>query len=222
VKSDSWYDWLKDYRVITLAVICAVTGSLIAAFVFGKPWNLPPAWGDIPTWLATIAATAAGVVAYRVYQIEARRDLISKDERRAAQAAKIAAWYGSQRQNMTLTIGSSVQTRPMPEPVWGAFLRNASDLPAFDVIVKFHFPPSGTDDSAAAWNVHTIKKRVLPPNDAPIHLTIDEIALRICSGDPRMDAFHRVEIEFTDTQGLRWHRDVKGRLKDITDRSGVG
>lgn len=216
VKPDSWHDWLRDYRVIILAVVCAFAGFIFAALLFGKPWHLSPAWGDIPTWLATIAATAAGIVAYSVYRIEAQRDRISDAERRSTQAAKIAAWYGSRPQHVTRRIGDSVQTSTSPEPVWGAFLRNASDLPVSDVTVEFHFPSSASDP-AETWNIHTIEKGTLPPNDTPIHLTIDEAALRIYSDDPRVDAFHRVEIEFTDTQGVRWHRDVKGRLKDITD-----
>lgn len=221
MKPDFGHDWLKGFRVITLSGVCAVAGFLVSALIFGKPWHLPPNWGDIPTWLATTAATAAGIVAYRVYQIEAHRDRLSEKERRSAQAAKVAAWYGSRQRDVTLGIGDSVQTHTVPQPVWGAFLRNASDLPVSDVTVKFYFPALGADDSAETWNIHTITMQVLPPNDTPIHREIDEIALRAYSEDPKMDAFHRVEIEFTDTQGVRWHRDIKGRLKDITDCAGA-
>jgi hypothetical protein len=211
-----WYDWLRDFRVISLGLVCAIAGALIAAFVIGKPWHLPPDWGDIPTWLATIAATAAGVVAYRVYRIEARRDQVSDQERRSMQAGKVAAWYGSREQKVTQRMPNSVQTYILPEPVWGAFLRNASDLPVSDVVVRFHLPSSPASDATGNGNMHTIVKMVLPPNDAPIHLPIDEAALRIFSDDVREDAFHRVEIDFTDAQGFRWHRNIKGQLKEIT------
>lgn len=219
MKADPRYGWLKDARVITLTVASAVAGFLIAGLIFGKPWHLPPNWGDIPTWLATIAATTAGIVAYRVYRIEAQRDRISEWERRSAQAAKVATWYGSRQRQVTQRRGDSVQTYTLAEPVWGAFLRNASDLPVSDLVINFYFP--GKNDSTETWNIHTINKLTLPPNDAPIHLEIDETALRLYSDERKMDAFHRVEIEFTDSQGIRWHRDVKGRLKGIKDWGGV-
>jgi hypothetical protein len=217
-ESDSRFNWFKDVRAITLAGTCAFIGFLISALIFGGPWHLSPDWGDIPTWMATIAATMAGIIAYRVYRIEAERDRISEKERRGAQASKIAAWYGARPQNVTQRMGGETQTYSVGL-VWGAFLRNTSDLPVSDVIVRFHFPATGEHDPVDSWNVHTIVKQVLPPNDNPIHLSIDDIALRLYSDDTRMDEFHRTEMEFTDTQGVRWRRDVKGRLEDITEKS---
>jgi hypothetical protein len=50
--------WLWDWRT----VVGLVAGFLIGLAFFGKPWGLPPAWGDIPTWLlAVLAAVAAWV-----------------------------------------------------------------------------------------------------------------------------------------------------------------
>jgi hypothetical protein len=230
------YGWIKDLRVIGLAVICVFMGFLVAALIFGKPWHLPPNWGDIPTWLATIAASVAGVVAYRVYRIEAQRDQMSDQERRSAQASKVAAWYGSQqrieaqRDQMSDQERRSAQASKVPawygsqqrtvaEPIWGAFLRNASDLPVFSVWVTFHFV--GPNDSIENWKIQTIKKLILPPGDAPIHLEIDENALREYFKNPKMYSSHRVEIEFTDVQGVRWHRDMRGGLQDITARTGA-
>lgn len=97
--------WLKDSRVIVVAGACAVAGFLIAALIFGAPWHLPPDWGDIPTWLATLAASLAAAMAYRVYQVEAQRDRISEQERRSAQAAKVVAWYGFMERNVTRKMG---------------------------------------------------------------------------------------------------------------------
>jgi len=217
VKPSSRYGWLKDGRVIVLALVCTVAGFIAAALIFGKPWHLPPDWGDIPTWLATIAAIAAGAVAYNVYRIESRRDQVSAEERRSMQAAKVAAWYGSRQGGpITTWIGGTVQTHTAPRSVWGAFLRNASDLPVADLTVKFYFSAPGADASDAG-NPYTVMTEILPPNDEPVHMPIDEAVLRTYSSDPKVDGFHCVEIEFTDTQGVRWHRDFKGRLKDITD-----
>ena len=80
---------LKDRRVITSAVVGLVAGFLIAALIFGKPWHLPPNWGDIPTWLAVVVATAGGWIALsqlRGQQVVLRQDA---EDRRRAQAARI-------------------------------------------------------------------------------------------------------------------------------------
>jgi len=63
VKLPSRFSWLRDLRVVVLAIGCAVAGFLTATLIFGAPWRLPPAWGDIPTWLAFIAAGVAGSAA---------------------------------------------------------------------------------------------------------------------------------------------------------------
>jgi hypothetical protein len=149
-------------------------------------------------------------VAYRVYWISA-------EDRRSAQASKVAAWYGSRQQNVTRRTGDTVQTEIIPEPVWGAFLRNASDLPVYDVHVRFEFPLTGIDDEI--WNSRTFERQVLPPSDTPIHEKIDVGALRAYSGDREMDAQVRLVIEFTDSQGIRWHRDIKGCLKRVSQDS---
>jgi hypothetical protein len=195
MRPDTRYAWLQDNRVITLAAVCVVAGFLVAMLIFGQPWHLPPDWGDIPTWVAAVAAIGAGIIAYRVYWISA-------GDRRSAQAARVAAWYGLwQHGSVTPNV---FMEHPAPEPAWGAFLRNASDLPVYDVVVTFHFPGSG-------GSADTFIKAVLPPSDAPIHVKIEGIALRLHS-NARMDVYNRVEIEFTDTQGARWHRGVNGRL----------
>jgi hypothetical protein len=38
-------------------------------------------------------------------------------------------------------------------------------------------------------------------------VSIEEIALELFSDDPRTRAFHRVDVEFTDSTGIRWYRE---------------
>jgi hypothetical protein len=146
VKPD--FAWLKENRIIALAVVCGVVGFLAAMLIFGKPWHLPPAWGDLPTWIAAIAAIGAGIIAYQLYRI-------SEDDRRSAQAAKVAAWYGSRQQTVMQRQEGSVQSHPVSAPIWGAYLRNASDLLVYDVKVRFYFPGSGDPaECIASYWVH--------------------------------------------------------------------
>jgi hypothetical protein len=52
---------LKDWRIA--GPIGLFAGFLIGLLAFGEPWRLPPAWGDIPTWLAALFAGIAGIAA---------------------------------------------------------------------------------------------------------------------------------------------------------------
>ena len=52
---------LKDWRIA--GAIGLLAGFLIGLLVFGEPWRLPPAWGDIPTWMAALFAGIAGIAA---------------------------------------------------------------------------------------------------------------------------------------------------------------
>jgi hypothetical protein len=37
-----------------------VAGFVLAMLIFGRPWHLPPNWGDIPTWFLVVLAAAQG------------------------------------------------------------------------------------------------------------------------------------------------------------------
>lgn len=78
---------LKDWRVVLLAVGCTLVGFLFAALLFGKPWHLPPAWGDIPTWLAFIAASAAAVAA--LIQLSRQQKQITEEAARNEKRDKL-------------------------------------------------------------------------------------------------------------------------------------
>ena len=50
-------------------------GFMIGLLIFGKPWQLLPAWGDIPTWISAIATTGLliGAIITAKYAIKAFR-----------------------------------------------------------------------------------------------------------------------------------------------------
>jgi hypothetical protein len=99
--------WLKDLRVAGLAVTCLVAGFLIGMLVFGRPWHLPPAWGDIPTWLAATAASIAGWIA--LSQLRGQQEVLRQDkaDRRRAQATRIfIGRHASQGDGSARTLGT--------------------------------------------------------------------------------------------------------------------
>ena len=65
--------WLKNWRVLTLCGGGIVAGFLLGMLIFGSPWHLPPAWGDIPTWITGIATVGllTGAIITARYAIKA-------------------------------------------------------------------------------------------------------------------------------------------------------
>lgn len=133
-------------------------------------------------------------------------------ERREAQAHQVAAWFGSD---------SDREETGKLRPVWGAFLRNASLLPVFDVRVFFHFvqqlSSGGVGARGLSW--YPIDRggpiepiRVLPPDER----RFVEIPEEIRTMSDRCDAqTYVVAIHFTDAAGIRWVRDGRGELVDV-------
>jgi hypothetical protein len=70
------FSWLmKNWRVLTLCGGCVFAGFLLGLLIFGSPWHLPPAWGDIPSWitgLATVGLLIGAIITAR-YAIKAFR-----------------------------------------------------------------------------------------------------------------------------------------------------
>lgn len=68
---------LKDPRVRGVIAAAAVAGFLVGMVFFGEPWHLPPAWGDVPTWL--LAAGAAITAWLALMQLRDLREWIAKE-----------------------------------------------------------------------------------------------------------------------------------------------
>ena len=70
------FSWLTNPRVLTLCVGCLFAGFLVGLLIFGSPWHLPPAWGDIPTWITAIATVGllGGAIFTAFYAFNAFRE----------------------------------------------------------------------------------------------------------------------------------------------------
>jgi hypothetical protein len=169
-----------------------------------------PDWGDVPTWLAFIAAVAAGIAAVFLYKTELERDRIAAADRRAqaeearrSQANKVAAWYVAR----TATYGDNVRLPGFM--LFGAMIRNASDLPIYDVYVTFY---QVTHSSVAGkWGVIEVAPaklalRVVPPGETELVNAPETMG----AGDQQRFV---VGIEFRDAAGGRWERDAMGQLR---------
>lgn len=178
-----------------------------------------PDLGDVPTWVAVMLALAAGVVAYgayvvsrKIYKIESGRDEDTREEAQRAQAAKVAAWFAD-------SPDGGEESAP------GALIRNASELPIYNVHVGYTF-------SFADGEFDGIDSALNPsPEDDLFGLGVDLDALGpdvpiILPGEchvpldaKHLKVFHlphvgdwRVSVAFDDASGQTWRRDFQGTL----------
>jgi hypothetical protein len=144
-----------------------------------------------------INATHSEVLELQVHEIHAsleQRERAAEEERRA-QAAKVSAWFGGD--------GSGL---------WGARIRNASDLPIVDVRVFFYYIAEKTP--GGAWEpilrgAPTERIRVIPPQADRFFVIPEQVTSMM---DQIGDDIYAVGIRFTDAAGNSWERDPRGAL----------
>jgi hypothetical protein len=174
----------------------------------------------VSSWLAFAIAVVAALLAGTTLAVVHRGQRAAADrfaaaerwyqewheERVSAQATLVCAWPVSERETFEKVITRGVV---------GAAVRNASQMPVYQVEIRYHDPD-------AAW---TAVRRVVrvPPDDAPQvfagfdeertegepspHRVNDDGSIRLA-----LSAEMLVELRFTDGNGRRWVRDVSGGL----------
>jgi hypothetical protein len=148
-----------------------------------------------------INVTHGEVLELQVKEIRASLEQRARDaeEQRRRQASQVAAWF------------TSKWFEPGSFNVWGANIRNSSDLPILDVRVAFHYiqeKPGGEWEPVLRGSP-VEKIRVIPPQSdrfyeipEPVRNMINEVS----------DSLYVVSIEFTDAAGNHWERDPRGAL----------
>jgi|ERR1700722_3438738 len=129
----------------------------------------------------------------------------SAEKERRGQAALVTAWFAS----------FPVPTRGPAFSYWGAAVRNASDLPVFDVRVSFYFieePVAGMEWTPVLRGSAPKAIQVLPPQDERSVYIPDDIARQ----DECSDQVYAVGITFADAAGNNWERDPRGALKPLS------
>jgi hypothetical protein len=224
-----------------LVVVLAVVGSVFRHYLSWG--DFPTWIMAVTTLLAFLAAAFAGLVAYDLLQIEAGRDLKAAEERtrtdaerreaakerdaarraadveraaqrdaaRRAQASKVTAWFAQYDPVAAGYPGSpSLESNLV---TWGGAVRNASDLPVFDVRI-FYFRVNDRRDGSP-WTADQVYAsadiiRVIPPGQT----RNEELPQRVreqyqgCN-----DQLYVVSVEFTDADGARWYRNERAALE---------
>lgn len=182
---------------------------------------LTAAWIEAgATVVAVGAAIYAGVYAKKAFDAEVRRDRERDDDRRRAQADKVAAWCDRYDYSPAVPArayssgGTSVVTSGTPRPDWQYFLRNFSDVPVYDVVVLFRI---------GEHSLGTDVVDVLPPDGEPFTRAVPEHVRReATSAATEHGEIIRCVVSFRDAAGRRWRRWTNGQLKEEPNESASG
>jgi hypothetical protein len=133
---------------------------------------------------------------------------------RRAQARGITSWFAYFPLSLHGTpVRELVPTANHPF-TWGGAVRNASELPIFDVRL-FYFrvndPQDGRPWTATQVFASVDIIRVIPPGQTRNEELPDRVRTQYKDCD---DQVYVVGIEFTDANGVRWYRDERGALKE--------
>ena len=196
-----------------LAALLAL-GAFVAVAAIEGGWDGGNTAG---TWVGGLGTTGAFVAALLLYAREADRDRERDQDRRRQQAERIAAWYGSEvrpaeRKDEVFSAGP-VRDK---EVVWRLWIRNASELPAFDVIPTLYRRDSEwtTPHSGRIFrDAETLKEDHLgPPLTVPVLPPGKTLELQVTLASAEVSPL--VQLEFRDNAG-RWWQSAKGQLGEV-------
>ena len=178
--------------------------------IFGSPWHLPPAWGDIPTWITAIATVGLliGAIITAIYAIRAFREqsrevgiLLEQNDRdirdrRRDQASRV---FVHEERYTYHAVG-----KPSEKDIT-AYVHNTSEQPVYDVAFRWH-----------SWGEPYTENR----RDEPLMPGAkDHDSARVpLDADPeQFGAF----VIFRDRAGVRWRAHPDGRFDEIEPGSDV-
>jgi hypothetical protein len=211
----------RDWRILTTTVTCLVIGFLAGMLVFGKPWHLPPDWGDIPTWLAAFFAGIAGVVALR--QLGMLRQQMADEAERSAKRDEIldsqVAEARIARRRQASRIKTEVSTS---EPMFHLSVINGSDRPISGITCKVMSAVQGpgVESVVAEAEKHGMEEeniagRWLVPSASP-GSWVDDLPpgkrCRFIFSDSVSSSSGICVVWFTDEAGRRWQLDTRQYL----------
>lgn len=151
-------------------------------------------WGSLPDWISGVTAFFALICAAGAAWAALTQLKYIQDDRKRAQADRIAAWH------------SAVGTRTSEQGEPSIFFRIFSDVPVYAVSAYVQ----DLDRGHGAVSVLEVKKPgALPPTARPL--------TRPLRSTNTSAATLGVGILFRDAGGLYWHRDSVGELHALNN-----
>jgi len=160
--------------------------------------------GSVPTWVAVVVATVAAGFAYAAWRRERNRDEDRVAERRRSQASLVAGWV-----------------YPSGNPVtWVAAVRNASELPVFDVVLEV--VNTELPDLSLPYRLIEPGETYKDPIRAAGWGTLDVVTMSAVLQVADDHAPVAARTSFRDNAGIRWTRDEYGRLDEASNQRTTG
>lgn len=129
---------------------------------------------------------------------------------RRAQASNVTAWFAYYIRMSGEPASTEV---PITDAAWGCVVRNASELPIFDVRI-FYFRVNDPGDGSPWTAVQVYASvgiiRVIPPGQLRNQELPDRVREQYRGVD---DQLYVVGVEFTDANGQRWCRNERAALE---------
>jgi hypothetical protein len=161
------------------------------------------------TLLGSIGTVGAWGATYFLLRREVDRDRDRDERAKREQASRVSAWFGQQEKIDRMT--------PKPRAPWGAFVRNASELPIYEVQVDFLLPspPGELHDYRGSVAISRV-----PPSDEPIFIPAGQELRKAAGTDTAGNPIYTesfggfaVAITFTDAANNVWRRNDHGHLQ---------
>ena len=131
-----------------------------------------------------------------------------------AQARGITSWFAYFPLSVHGTPVREVAPTAKQPFTWGGAVRNASELPIFDVRL-FYFRVNDPRDGSRWTAIQVYDSvdiiRVVPPGQTRNEVLPDRVRGQY---EDCNDQVYVVGIEFTDANGVRWYRDERGTLEE--------
>ena len=239
MKRDHEGPLLRDRRVQGLIGLGVLAGFVVGLLVFGEPWHLPPAWGDVPTWLLVVLAAAAGWVGF--VQLGILRDQIAEEARRNAKRDELLDRQIAEAEQRSLTYerqqAEAVEIKathsmariagsdpPTSHHVHGAEVSNESRRPIRNVACRIRPEPGDALQAAEKVGVFVEwagEKRAFPSSREGVHIQLlraGETGGFIFTGSKDEYPMASFTVRFTDDAGLHWQIDPDLHLEKLPNR----
>jgi hypothetical protein len=154
--------------------------------------------------------SSAEIERIRAQREAAAERAAQREDAHRAQASRVTAWFAHFHSGTSELLSP---TRSIAPATWGGAVRNASDLPIFDVRI-FYFRVNDSRDGSPWTAVHVYASidiiRVIPPEQT----RTEELPQRVRGQyEDCNDQVYVVGVEFTDADGNRWYRNERAALE---------
>lgn len=151
-------------------------------------------WGDVPTWIAALAATGAFIIYYRLLRSDLQTQQEAREQDRLEVPRRVNAWIEGEE----------------------LYVSNTGSEPVYDVVV--YVGPAGTNFDSPEYLGRFLE--LVWGTAAPDTVRNEKVGRQYVATATLapFPSFPEVAIEFTDSSGTYWRRGPRGPVREIAHR----